>query len=95
MEIKVHMVGRITAENRYNGWYVFIQTYRKSGDYLILICNNKLFGADENGNRIEGTIAYDEWLPDMVSLENYFEVNGWQVEWLDDPKPEWLEDEAE
>jgi hypothetical protein len=95
MEIKVHTVGRITAEDRYNGWYVFIQTYKKSNNYLILTANNKVFGGDENGNRIEGTIAYDSWMPDMVSLENYFEVNGWQVEWLEDQKPAWLKDEAE
>ncbi|MBZ0281258.1 MAG: hypothetical protein K8L97_11000 [Anaerolineae bacterium] len=95
MEIKVHTVGRITAEDRFNGWYVFIQTYKNSEHFLVLKANTKQFGADEKGNGIEGTIVYDSWMPDMVSLENYFEVNGWDVEWLDDPKPEWLEDETD
>lgn len=94
MDVKLHTVGRITR-GQYKDWYVFIQTYPNKSSYLILISNNKMFGKDEKNNLIEGSVGYDSWMPDQISLEHHFEVNGWEVEWLDDWTPEWLKDEAE
>lgn len=94
MEIKVHTVGRVSSEDRFNNWYVFIQTLRKSTSYLVLKVNNKMFGRDEKGNPTEGSEGYDDWMPDIESIEHNFEVRGWKIEWLDDPKPEWLDNEV-
>jgi hypothetical protein len=92
MDVKVHTIGRITA-GKYKGWYVFIQTYRKYDHYLIVIANNKRFGKDKNGHLIKGTVGYDDWMPNIESVENL--LDDWNVEWLDGQKPKWLPDEAD
>lgn len=94
MEIKLHTVGHIIDGDKYKDWFVFVQTYRNAENYLVLICNSKTFGADEEGNTIEGLEGYDEWIIDLLNLEHYFSYHNWKVEWLN-WKPAWLEDVAE
>lgn len=94
MEIKIHTVGKIINGNEYKNWYIFIQTFRKTGHYLLLMSNNKKFGKDENGNLIEGREGYDDWAEDIVTLQSYFNNRDWEIEWLDD-KPVWLPNEID
>ena len=94
MDVRVHTAGRITT-GEYKDWYVFVQTYGNSDNYLILLANNATFGKNEDGKLIEGAKGYGSWMPDRVSLENHFEVKGWQVEWLPDVVVKRLKNEAE
>jgi hypothetical protein len=94
-EIKVHAVGKIEQGKKYLGWYVFVQTYRSSEAFLILISNNELFGRDENGKLIEGAIGYDDWVPDKVALASYFKQYDWKVNWLGEKKAAWLPNVSE
>ncbi len=94
MEIKIHTVGKIIDGDEYKGWYVFIQTYRGSEACLILICDDISFGRDEAGNPIASVEGYDDWMPNMPSVENHFSRPNWKIEWLD-WKPTWLDDFAE
>jgi len=94
MEVRFHTFGQI-LEGKYKGWYVFVQTYKNNQGYLILLSNNQDFGKDKEGNLIEGSQGYDSWMPDKPSLENHFQVNVWQIEWLDDWHLSWVKDVAE
>ena len=93
MKIKIHTVGRVRSGKKYVDWYVFVQTFRKHGHYLVLISDDKTFGKDENGNLVDGE-GYDEWIPDKQTLQDYFNQHDWEVEWLDD-KPAWLPNEID
>ncbi len=90
--MRIHTVGQI-LDGKYKDWYVFVQTYRHSSShYLILICNNIMFGRDDDGKLIQGTEGYDSWMPDTISLEYHFELNFPHVEWLEGIKLKWQPD---
>ena len=93
-DVRVHTVGHI-LDGKYKDWYIFVQTYRHSSRYLIVKSNNKMFGGDDEGKRIEGSVNYDSWMPDMLSVEHHFELNFPNIEWLEDRKPVWLDDYAD
>jgi hypothetical protein len=89
-EVKVHTVGKIEHGKKYQGWYVFVQTYRTSEACVVLVSNNEMFGKDENGELIGGAIGYDNWVPDKETLVPYFRQYDWKVNWLDEKKAGWL-----
>ncbi len=96
MEIHLHTVGKIVEGDKYKNWYVFIQTYQNTDSYLVLISNNRSFGLDDEGNLLPDTEGYDDWIPDIPSLEYYLtEKYNWVIEWLPDYRPGWLEDVAQ
>ena len=94
-EVRLHTVGRIEHGGKYQGWYVFVQPFRNAGAYLILISNNEKFGKDETGQLIEGSVGYDDWVPDKETLAAYFGQYGWEINWLDEKKSAWLSDWAD
>ncbi|MEP6988936.1 MAG: hypothetical protein ABI970_25260 [Chloroflexota bacterium] len=93
-DVRIHTVGHI-LDGKYKDWYVFIQTNRRSSSYLILKANNITFGRDDDGNLIEGSLGYDSWMPDMLSVEYHFELNFPNIEWLDDQKLKWIPNHAD
>lgn len=94
-EVKLHTIGRIEHGEKYQDWYIFIQSFRNGTAYLILISNNELFGKDDNGELIEGSIGYDDWVPDKEALTAYFRQYNWRVNWLIEKKAAWLSNIAD
>jgi hypothetical protein len=61
--------GRITGDDRYT--YVLVQEDPQSKGYFILLWVDE---GDRN--------TYDDWVPDESYVDNYFEFEGWTIEWL-------------
>lgn len=89
-EVKIHTVGKIEHGKKYEGWYVFVQTYRSSEACLILISDDEMFGRDENGELVGEANGYDNWVPNRETLTLYFRQYDWHVDWLAEKKAEWL-----
>ena len=90
-KVKLHTVGQILA-GEHKGWFVFVQTVRNDQGFYIFTSNNKSFGKDDDGNLIHDSEGFDDWVPEYKTIQILFDYRNWEIEWLPDDHPDWLED---
>ena len=72
-DIKINTHGLIT-KGKYTGWYIYVEDDSNDGGGYYILFKKAL------ENNTEG---YDHWMENFEDVKNCFEVEQWEVKWLD------------
>jgi hypothetical protein len=74
MDIRIGIEGKIIA-GKYEGWYILVEPSEWKGGthYYIYLFDNDIPELTK--------VGYDYWCEDFETVEMYFELREWKVDW--------------